>query len=172
MASRELALIPTMLIVEVWANTPFVYMILLAGILSVPENLYEAAKIDGASSIRMFFHITLPHIKPLIVIALFFRLIFSLRAFTTFFLMLGPQGGPASSAITLSLYLTYTTWKVLDMGGGMAVSYIIMLISIIIGISPGNCVSALFGILKWICCCSINDSSATIKSARLRGNRY
>lgn len=98
----ENALLSTMM-VDIWQNTPFVALILYAGLRSLPIEPYEAALTDGASKWQVFRHITLPLLKPMILLALIFRLIDSLRTFDIPFSL--TQGGPGSATEFLSLHV-------------------------------------------------------------------
>jgi multiple sugar transport system permease protein len=92
----------TMTTITIWKTTSFMALILLAGLSSIPDQLYEAARIDGASKWRQFWDITLPLLKPTILVALIFR---TLPAFQAFGLPFGlTQGGPGSATETLVLY--------------------------------------------------------------------
>ena len=72
---------------EVWKTTPFIALLLLAGLTTIDDGLYEAAKVDGASPIQRFFRITLPLMKPAILVALLFRTLDAFRVFDTIFVM-------------------------------------------------------------------------------------
>ncbi|MFD2114213.1 carbohydrate ABC transporter permease [Paenibacillus yanchengensis] len=100
--SPENALMSTML-VDIWQNTPFVALILYAGLRSLPVDPYEAALTDGASTLQVFRHITLPLLKPMILLAVIFRLIDSLRLFDIPFSL--TQGGPGSATEFMSLHV-------------------------------------------------------------------
>jgi multiple sugar transport system permease protein len=110
-----------LIIAEVWKTTPFVVIILLAGLQAVPQEIYKQAKIDGAGLWKRLHAITLPVIRPVIIIALIFRTIDSLRIFDLVYVLTG--GGPGSSTKTLSMigFEMYTN----DLfGKGSAVSVI------------------------------------------------
>ena len=83
--------IPTAIIVDVWKTAPFMALLLLAGLQTIPGDLYEAASVDGASPIRRFFSITLPLLRPAIAIALIFRTLDALRVFDLFNVLFGRQ---------------------------------------------------------------------------------
>jgi len=100
--SPDHALLSTMM-VDIWQNTPFVALILYAGLRSLPIEPYEAALTDGANKWQVFRHITLPLLKPMIMLALIFRLIDSLRTFDIPFSL--TQGGPGSATEFLSLHV-------------------------------------------------------------------
>jgi len=110
-----------LIIAEVWKTTPFVVIILLAGLQAVPQEIYKQAQIDGAGMWKRFRAITLPVIRPVLLIALIFRTIDSLRIFDLVYVLTG--GGPGSSTKTLSVigFEMYTN----DLfGKGSAVSVI------------------------------------------------
>lgn len=83
--------LPALIAVDVWKTTPFMALILLAGLQVIPSDVYEAADVDGASKIRQFFRITLPLLRPTIAVALVFRTVDALRAFDVFQVLLGRQ---------------------------------------------------------------------------------
>ena len=80
--------LPALIAVDVWKTTPFMALILLAGLQLIPSDLYKAASIDGASKVRQFFTITLPLLKPSLAVALIFRTLDSLRVFDLFQVLL------------------------------------------------------------------------------------
>ncbi|NLU42127.1 MAG: sugar ABC transporter permease [Firmicutes bacterium] len=123
--------LPSVVLVDVWQWTPFVVLILLAGLQSLPPEPYEAAEIDGATRLQAFRYITLPLMKRVIVITLLFRTIFSLRAFDTIFL-LARGGGPGQNALTLSMYLYERAYIPFHMGMAATASYIILIITLLI----------------------------------------
>ena len=90
------------IVAEVWKTAPFVALILLAGLQIIPDDLYEAASIDGANPWQKFRHVTLPLIRPALLLALLFRTIDALRVFDLVFVM--TQGGPADATNVLSFY--------------------------------------------------------------------
>jgi ABC-type sugar transport system permease subunit len=101
LADPYLALVAIML-AEIWKTTPFAALILLAGLQSIPDELYEAASVDGANRWQAFRHITLPLLKPALLLALLFRTIDALRVFDLVFVM--TQGGPADATNVLQFY--------------------------------------------------------------------
>ncbi|MFP4162856.1 MAG: carbohydrate ABC transporter permease [Chitinispirillaceae bacterium] len=116
-------------IADVWKTTPFVVIILLAGLQAIPKDIYLQAKVDGASMVRRFVKITLPLLSPVIVVALIFRTIDSLRIFDLVYVLTG--GGPGGKTQTLS-YLGFRYFNNDQFGLGSAVSVIMFLISFII----------------------------------------
>ena len=83
--------LPTAIIVDVWKTAPFMALLLLAGLQTIPSDLYEAASVDGANPFRRFFSITLPLLRPAIAIALIFRTLDALRVFDLFNVLFGRQ---------------------------------------------------------------------------------
>ncbi|MFL6527746.1 MAG: carbohydrate ABC transporter permease [Chthoniobacterales bacterium] len=104
---------------DVWKTAPFVMIILLAGLQNIPEELHEAAAIDGASAWKRFRFITLPLLMPSIMIALLFRAIQSFGIFDLIFVMTG--GGPGGATETLAIYTYNTYLRYLDFGYGSAI---------------------------------------------------
>lgn len=118
---------------DVWKTSPYVGLLLLAGLQVIPADLYEAATVDGASKLRQFFSVTLPLLKPTILVTLLFRTLDAFRVFDVVFVLTG--GGPANTTETISIYTYKTLFRNLDFGIGsaMAVSMFIfvMIISLI-----------------------------------------
>ena len=88
---------------DIWQFTPFVALILYAGLRSMPEEPYESAMIDGAGKVRSFFYITVPMMRSLILLALLMRAVDSLKLFDTAFVL--TQGGPGNATEFLSLHV-------------------------------------------------------------------
>jgi multiple sugar transport system permease protein len=110
--------------VDIWQWTPFVYIVIFAGLQTVPHETVEAAQVDGASSWAQFWHIELPYLRSLLVLVLFFRIADTLRAFDHIFILTG--GGPGASTDLLSLYLYRIGFKFSDLGQAAALSVIVM----------------------------------------------
>ncbi|HEU4345966.1 MAG TPA: sugar ABC transporter permease [Candidatus Binatia bacterium] len=122
---------PTAIIfAEVWKTTPFAGLILLAGLQTIPDELYEAASIDGASAWQKFRHITLPLIRPALLLALLFRTIDALRVFDLVFVM--TQGGPADATNVLQFYGYKKTFAEGMVGYGSAIAVAVFLLSLIL----------------------------------------
>ena len=107
-----------LIVADVWKTTPFISIILLAGLQSISEDLYEAHRMDGASPWQSFWQITLPLLMPQILIALLFRFAQSFGIFDLVQVMTG--GGPAGSTETVSIYIYSTVMRYLDFGYGAA----------------------------------------------------
>ncbi len=123
----ELNALLSLVVADAWRTTPFVAVILLAGLQSIPEDLYSQAKVDGAGTLRRFLYITLPLLKPFILVAILFRGVDALRVFDLAFVLTG--GGPGGSTTPLSLY-AYRFYLTGDFGYGSAVSVLLFLLSL------------------------------------------
>ena len=107
---------------EIWKTAPFAALIILAGLQTISDEVYEAASIDGATSWQKFYHVTLPLLWPALLLALLFRTIDALRVFDLVFVM--TQGGPEDSTLFYALYLFNRAWRYLDMGYASAISIV------------------------------------------------
>ncbi len=112
--------------VEVWATVPIFVLLLLAGLLSIPRELYEAATIDGAGPVKAFRYITFPLLRPVILVALLLRGMDAFRVFDIIFVM--TKGGPALRSDVLSYYVYRTAFIDRDFGEATAASWIMVLI--------------------------------------------
>jgi multiple sugar transport system permease protein len=113
---------------DVWKTTPFIAILLLAGLQSISSDLYEAHSIDGASPLQSFWTITLPLLMPQIVIALLFRFAQAFGIFDLIQVMTG--GGPGGATETVSLYIYSTVMRYLDFGYGAALVVVTFLLLI------------------------------------------
>jgi ABC-type sugar transport system permease subunit len=115
---------------DAWKTVPLVAIILLAGLQLIPQEVYEAAQVDGASSWRTFRRITLPLLKPALMVALIFRTLGAFLVFDVIYILTG--GGPGSSTETLG----YLNWKAFlvdsDFGYGGAISVALVIMSLVI----------------------------------------
>lgn len=114
---------------DVWKTTPFISILLLAGLQSIPEDLYEAHAIDGASAWQSFRQITLPLLMPQILIAALFRFAQAFGIFDLIAVMTG--GGPAGATETVSIYVYSTIMRYLDFGYGAALVVITFLVLVL-----------------------------------------
>ena len=104
---------------DIWQYTPFVVIVMFAGLQSIPEDFMEAAKIDGASGVRMLFAIILPILRPLILFVVMMRTMDAWRIFDKIFVITG--GGPGTATETLTLYNYRVTFNLLRIGMGSAI---------------------------------------------------
>jgi multiple sugar transport system permease protein len=117
-------------LVGVWQNTAYVTIILLAGLRSLPSEPLEAAAIDGAGRLAAFWFVTLPMLRPYILVALLLRTIFEFRAFDNIYAMTG--GGPANSTMVLSMYTYLVTFVQFDFSIGAAAAWLMLLMSLVL----------------------------------------
>jgi multiple sugar transport system permease protein len=116
------------ILTEVWKTTPFMALLLLAGLSLVPDELNEAAKVDGASAIQRFFRITLPLMRPAILVALLFRTLDAFRIFDSAFILTGGANGTE----TVSILGYNVLINRVNLGLGSAVSVLIFICVILI----------------------------------------
>ena len=116
-------------LVNIWQNAPYVAILLLAGLRSLPTEPVEAASIDGASRWQTFLHVTLPLLRPYIVVALLLRAIFEFRSFDNVYVM--TSGGPADATTLLSIYTYMTSFVSFDMSLAAASSWVMLLIVLV-----------------------------------------
>jgi multiple sugar transport system permease protein len=112
------------IIADVWQWTPFMFVILLAGLTAIPPNLYEAAELDGVSNWQVFWSITVPHIGSMILLAITFRLLDAIKLFDTIFIMTG--GGPGTKTYTASYYLYTVGFTQFHLSQAVAGSWIFL----------------------------------------------
>jgi multiple sugar transport system permease protein len=117
---------------DVWKTTPFVAILLIAGLQVIPQEIYQAAKIDGAGGWAIFRRITLPLLKPVILVVLIFRTLDAFRVFDAVYVLTG--GGPANSTETLSIYAYKVLFQTLQFGYGSTISVVVFLCTGIISI--------------------------------------
>jgi ABC-type sugar transport system permease subunit len=128
MADPNLAL-AAIIVAEVWKTTPFAALIILAGLQTIPDELYEAADVDGATVWQKFRYLTLPLIRPALLLALLFRTIDALRVFDLVFVM--TQGGPADATNVLQFYGYKKSFAEGMVGYGSAIAVCVFLLSMI-----------------------------------------
>ncbi|MDO4344067.1 MAG: sugar ABC transporter permease [Eubacteriales bacterium] len=121
-----------LLFANVWKETPYVVLLVLAGLQSIPHELYEAASVDGCGPIRGFFKITIPMIKQILLILLITKTIWTIQTYDVVSIM--TAGGPASSTQLISYYVQKMSFKFFDFGVGSAMAFVIMLITFILSV--------------------------------------
>ncbi|WP_455873688.1 carbohydrate ABC transporter permease [Rhizobium yanglingense] len=120
----------SIIVADVWQWTPFIFLLMLAGLASLPVEPYEAAALDGASSWQQFRDLTLPFLKPVIAIALLLRVMDALRLFDLVFILTG--GGPADRTKVLSLYIYQVAYRFADPGYAAAISLFVLFMTIVL----------------------------------------
>lgn len=128
-ASPKLAML-SVIAVDVWQWTPFVFLVLLAGLQAIPQEPYEAALIDGSSPWQTFWHVTLPLLKPSILIVLLLRTMDLLRVFDQIFIL--TEGGPGFATETISLYIYRAAFRFFDFGYAAAMSFVLLALTNVI----------------------------------------
>jgi multiple sugar transport system permease protein len=128
----EIGAFSALVIADGWKTTPFAAIILLAGLSAIPPDLYRQARVDRASFVQRFFKITLPLVKPVLIVVLLFRTIEALRVFDLIFVLTG--GGPGGATTSVSLF-GYDYFSAGDFGYGSAASVILFFIAL--GLSLG-----------------------------------
>ncbi len=124
--SKEIPAFLSLIFIEVWNWTPFVFIILLAGLSGLPPEPNEAASILGASRARIFWEIELPSMRPVIVLVLLLRFLEGLAEFPKNQAL--TQGGPGTSTETIPVYLYLTSWEYTDLAKGFAMSYVTLIL--------------------------------------------
>ncbi|RME69450.1 MAG: sugar ABC transporter permease [Nitrospirae bacterium] len=120
-------------VADVWKTSSFAALLILAGLQAIPEDLYEAAKVDGASAWQRFWKVTFPLLRPALLIALLFRTMDAFRVFDLVFVM--TQGGPADSTNVLQFYGYKKIFAEGMMGYGSTVSVIVFIISFLVAMA-------------------------------------
>lgn len=123
--------IPALVITDIWQWTPLILLIVLANLESLPTDPFESAKVDGASSLQVVLYITLPMIKPAIIVAAMIRSIDAIKTFDLIYVM--TQGGPNIASENLNLYIFNVGFSYFRMG--MASALAIVLFTIVMGVN-------------------------------------
>ncbi|MCC7451046.1 MAG: sugar ABC transporter permease [Anaerolineae bacterium] len=131
LADPNLALY-SVIIVDIWATTPLIILLMLAGLLSIPGEYYEAARIDGAGAIAIFRRVTLPLLRPVILVALLLRGMDAFRVFDVIYVM--TKGGPAFRSDVLSFYAYRQAFTSRSIGDATAAAWIMTIILLIAGL--------------------------------------
>jgi len=120
----------SVIVVNLWQNAPYVAVLLLAGLRSLPSEPVEAASIDGASVWQVFWHVTLPLLRPYILVALLLRTIFEFRAFDNIYVM--TSGGPANATMSLSMFTYLASFVKFDLSLGAAASWLMLFMCLLL----------------------------------------
>jgi multiple sugar transport system permease protein len=127
--SPDTALV-SVILVDIWEWTPFMFLILLAGLRSLPLSPFESAKVDGASAWQRFIYLTLPMLWPVIAVAVLLRAIDALRIFDQIFIM--TRGGPAQATDLFSLFLYRTGFKHAYISYAAALSWVLLILTTVL----------------------------------------
>lgn len=122
--------LPTVIMVEIWQNTPFVIIIVLAGLESLDQSPLEAAQIDGAGRWQTLRHVTLPMLSPVITVVLLLRVIDAVKTFALINTM--TQGGPGTSTLAISSYVYRTGFQTFDIGYSTTLGLIVSVAMVIL----------------------------------------
>lgn len=128
LSDQNLAM-PAVIIMSVWAGVGFSMVIYLAGLQGVPEELHEAAKVDGANAVQRFFRITIPQLAPTTLFLLVMGIISSLQVFTQIFIM--TRGGPVERTTTMVYYIYQSAFKFFDMGYASTLAFALFVMTLI-----------------------------------------
>ncbi len=116
----------SIVIVDVWHWTPFVFLLLLAGLESIPQDVYEAAKVDGANALQELWKITIPMMMPTILVTMVFRMITAFKVFDEIYLL--TSGGPGTSTEVISFSIYETFFEADNMGLGSVMSVVSLMV--------------------------------------------
>ena len=128
LADSRLAM-ASIVFVDIWQWTPFVFIFILAGLTGMPVEPREAARVDGASAWQLFWHITLPLLRPTLAVALMFLVIDAFRAFDKILIM--TNGGPAEATTILSIYLYKVSFHYQNWGYGALLALILIAVTLV-----------------------------------------
>jgi len=122
-----------LVVADAWQWTPFMFVILLAGLTSIPQHIYEAAELDGVGWLDTFIFITVPHLAPMMLLAVTFRLLDAVKLFDTIFMLTG--GGPGTMTYSSSFYLYTVGFQQFHLSQATAGSWIFLaMTAIVIGV--------------------------------------
>jgi multiple sugar transport system permease protein len=129
LANADLAL-TTVMLMEIWNWVPFSFIIMMAGLSSLPREPVEAAQVLGAGRWRIFWEVQLPLLRPVIILALVLRFLEAMGEFPKIWSLF--QGGPGSATETIPVYIYLTTWSYFEISKGAAMSYVVMMLMVVI----------------------------------------
>jgi len=121
---------PAIILSDIWQWTAFVYLILLAGLESLPRDPFESAEVDGASAWQKFWYVTLPMLKPTLFVAVMFRSLDALKAFDKFIIL--TNGGPGNATEIVSLYNYKVTFRYWELGYGAQIAFSLIIFGAIL----------------------------------------
>jgi multiple sugar transport system permease protein len=124
--------LPALIAVDVWEWTPFMFLVLLAGLQSLPQEPYEAARVDGAGKVQIFFTLTLPLLRPVLLVALLVRTMDAFTIFDQVFAL--TRGGPGTSTQVLGLYAYENAFRFSQLGYGAAIVFCMIVLLALVSI--------------------------------------
>ncbi len=127
LADASLAL-KTVMFIDIWQNVPYMVLVILAGLVTLPTEPYEAAAIDGASRTQSFFRLTIPMMLPTFSVVLLLRTITALKTYDLIFVL--TRGGPGSTTEVISYHIYQQAFRYLEIGKASAMSYLLLLLII------------------------------------------
>ncbi|MBA3520349.1 MAG: sugar ABC transporter permease [Rhizobiales bacterium] len=116
----------TVVLVDIWHQVSFMIVLLLAGLSALPAEPYEAARVDGANSLQSFWYITIPLMRPVIVVTLLIRVIFAIKTYDLIYIM--TRGGPGTATDLVSYYIYRSAFVSLELGQACAMSGILLVV--------------------------------------------
>ncbi|ULL13186.1 sugar ABC transporter permease [Paenibacillus sp. H1-7] len=117
------------IVADIWKSVPFAALILLAGLQTISKELYDAGQVDGAGTIQRFFHITLPSLRPVLMVLFVMETMWALRAFDIIWVL--TQGGPLDKTMVINVYAYEQAFRNFDMGYGSALAFFITLCTLL-----------------------------------------
>lgn len=117
--------LPSIEAIDIWKATPFVALLLLAGLQVIPGDIYEAARVDGANGLQQFFSLTLPLLRPAIVVTMIFRTLDSLRVFDVFYVMFGSN--PTTMPMAVYAQQNIVSFSLLGYGSTVAIAIFVII---------------------------------------------
>lgn len=127
LADANIAL-PTVMFIDIWQNVPYMVLVILAGLVTLPTEPYEAAAIDGASRIQSFFRLTVPMMIPTFSVVLLLRTITALKTYDLIFVL--TRGGPGTTTEVISYHIYQQAFRYLEIGKASAMSYLLLIMII------------------------------------------
>jgi multiple sugar transport system permease protein len=127
----QLALV-SVIAIHTWQWTPFAFLVILASLSSLPPDVFEAARIDRASAWQRFLHITLPLIRPAVVVVVIMRMVVALSAFAAIYAATG--GGPGTATEILNLYAYRTSFAELNLGYGASLAMVLLAVTVMVSL--------------------------------------
>jgi multiple sugar transport system permease protein len=121
----------SVIVVDIWHWTPFCFLLFLAGLESLPQDIFEAAKMDGAGAWQEFFHVTLPLMLPTILVTFAFRLVLAFKVFDEVYLLTSGGPGTATEVVSFTLYQRFFTEDRIGYGSAMSVA-VIFIVSLLL----------------------------------------